>query len=98
MDKERIPIYLPLYVNQNESVCDCRKTELNMEFKVAILHPVAKQGDTVKKRDVLFEGEVEKIIFEVLSPADGTLSEICFNDGDYCGINDPLGYIETFPD
>ncbi|MDC7234024.1 MAG: hypothetical protein PQJ58_12395 [Spirochaetales bacterium] len=95
MSNHRIPVFLPRYIDPPETDCDCRKTKLDMEFKAAILHQVAKQGETVQKGAVLFEGEVEKISFEVLSPAEGLLVEICFSDGDYCTFNEALAYIEN---
>nr|WP_082572357.1 biotin/lipoyl-containing protein [Brevundimonas sp. Root1423] len=41
-----------------------------------------KAGDAVKKDEVLVELETDKVSLEVVSPADGVLSEIKAPDGD----------------
>ncbi|MGQ3113780.1 MAG: biotin/lipoyl-containing protein, partial [Brevundimonas sp.] len=41
-----------------------------------------KVGDPVKKDEVLVELETDKVSLEVVAPADGTLGEIKFGEGD----------------
>ena len=41
-----------------------------------------KVGDPVKKDEVLVELDTDKVSLEVVSPADGTLEDIAFKDGD----------------
>lgn len=41
-----------------------------------------KKGDHVKTGDILFSYETDKAAFDMESPADGTLLEIYFNEGD----------------
>jgi pyruvate dehydrogenase E2 component (dihydrolipoamide acetyltransferase) len=63
-----IPLIMP---KQGQSVETCIITKW---FK--------KKGDTVTTGDILFSYETDKAAFDVESPADGTILEIFFNDGD----------------
>jgi len=54
-----------------------------------------KQGDAVKKDDVLVELETDKITVEVAAPADGTLGAIRKNEGDTVGVNELLAEMEA---
>jgi len=63
-----MPVIMP---KQGQSVETCIITKW---FK--------KKGDTVTTGDILFSYETDKAAFDVESPADGTILEIFFNDGD----------------
>ncbi|KPF80708.1 hypothetical protein IP78_06930, partial [Brevundimonas sp. AAP58] len=41
-----------------------------------------KVGDPVRKDEILVELETDKVSLEVVSPADGSLAEIKFGEGD----------------
>jgi len=63
-----IPVIMP---KQGQSVETCIITKW---FK--------KKGDAVTTGDILFSYETDKAAFDFESPADGTILEIFFNDGD----------------
>ena len=52
-----------------------------------------KAGDPVRKDEVLVELETDKVSLEVVSPADGTLAEIKFAEGDTVTPNAVLGVV-----
>lgn len=52
-----------------------------------------KVGDAVKKDEVLVELETDKVSLEVVSPADGTLSDIKAGEGDTVVPNTVLGVV-----
>ena len=52
-----------------------------------------KAGEAVKKDEVLVELETDKVSLEVVSPADGTLSEVKFGDGDTVTPGAVLGVV-----
>ncbi|HEU4562488.1 MAG TPA: 2-oxoglutarate dehydrogenase complex dihydrolipoyllysine-residue succinyltransferase [Longimicrobium sp.] len=54
-----------------------------------------KEGDTVRKDEVLVELETDKITVEVAAPADGTLGSIRKNEGDTVGVNEVLASMEA---
>jgi 2-oxoglutarate dehydrogenase E2 component (dihydrolipoamide succinyltransferase) len=54
-----------------------------------------KEGDPVRKDEVLVELETDKITVEVAAPADGTLGAIRKNDGDTVGVNELLAEMEA---
>lgn len=51
-------------------------------------------GDTVKKGDVLFEVETEKVTSEVQSQEDGVLKEQKVSEGDSVKVGQLVGTIE----
>lgn len=53
-----------------------------------------KIGDAVVRDEVLLELETDKVILEVPAPADGTLKEINFKEGDTVTASQVLGRIE----
>ena len=94
----RIPIYIPntaLPKKDIENPCDCQDRPVKLLYKTGILTWRRQVGDRVKLDDVVCEGEVEKKALEFLSPADGTLTEICLGDGEGFAYGDILGYIEN---
>ncbi|HEX8242907.1 MAG TPA: 2-oxoglutarate dehydrogenase complex dihydrolipoyllysine-residue succinyltransferase [Longimicrobium sp.] len=54
-----------------------------------------KEGDPVRKDEVLVELETDKITVEVAAPADGTLGAVRKNEGDSVGVNELLAEMEA---
>jgi pyruvate dehydrogenase E2 component (dihydrolipoamide acetyltransferase) len=52
-----------------------------------------KEGDTVKKGEVICEVETEKAVFEVSAPQDGVLLQIIANDGEEVEILSIIGLV-----
>jgi 2-oxoglutarate dehydrogenase E2 component (dihydrolipoamide succinyltransferase) len=52
-----------------------------------------KIGDTVSRDELLVDIETDKVVIEVVSPADGTLKEIIKNTGDTIVSNEAIGSI-----
>lgn len=78
-----------------ENPCPCQFRPFQLKSKKGELFWIASVGDVVKKEQVLCEGEVEKKTVEFLAPCDGTLVEICVEDGDNFRAGDLLGWIES---
>ncbi|MDD4870481.1 MAG: dihydrolipoamide acetyltransferase family protein [Kiritimatiellae bacterium] len=61
-----------------------------------------KEGDPVKKGDIVFEIETDKAALEVESFFEGTLLKILLNEGITVPVNTPVGYVgqpgEKLPD
>jgi 2-oxoglutarate dehydrogenase E2 component (dihydrolipoamide succinyltransferase) len=54
-----------------------------------------KEGDAVRKDEVLVELETDKITVEVAAPADGTLGSVKKQEGDTVGVNELLAELEA---
>ncbi|HYH79967.1 MAG TPA: 2-oxoglutarate dehydrogenase complex dihydrolipoyllysine-residue succinyltransferase [Longimicrobium sp.] len=54
-----------------------------------------KEGDAVRKDEVLVELETDKITVEVAAPADGTLGALKKQEGDTVGVNELLAEMEA---
>ncbi|HET7464667.1 MAG TPA: 2-oxoglutarate dehydrogenase complex dihydrolipoyllysine-residue succinyltransferase [Longimicrobium sp.] len=54
-----------------------------------------KEGDPVRKDEVLVELETDKITVEVAAPADGTLGSVKKQEGDTVGVNELLAELEA---
>ena len=54
-----------------------------------------KEGDPVRKDEVLVELETDKITVEVAAPADGTLGSVKKQEGDTVGVNELLAEMEA---
>ena len=54
-----------------------------------------KEGDSVRKDEVLVELETDKITVEVAAPADGTLGAVRKQEGDTVGVNELLAEMEA---
>ncbi len=54
-----------------------------------------KEGDSVRKDEVLVELETDKITVEVAAPADGTLGAVKKQEGDTVGVNELLAEMEA---
>ncbi|MDC7239254.1 MAG: lipoyl domain-containing protein [Spirochaetales bacterium] len=94
MSSKKVPVNIPRYGTPVRVDCECRRSQLDLEFKFLTLQWLKQVGEWVEKDDVLCEGEVEKLIIEILSPAGGMLSEICISDGEECGIHQPIAFID----
>src|SRR5690606_22364659 len=53
-----------------------------------------KAGDAVKRDELLVDIETDKVVIEVVSPADGVLKEIVKNSGDTIISNELIGRVE----
>lgn len=70
------------------------KLSANMES--GLLVTLCKQaGDEVKKGDVLFEVETEKVVSEVESDEDGKLVTLYYKEGDNVKVDEIIAEIET---
>lgn len=70
------------------------KLSANMKNGVLVSwnkHP----GEPVKKGDILFEVETDKVVSEVESLEDGTLNKILFEEGDKVKVDEAIAEIET---
>jgi glycine cleavage system H lipoate-binding protein len=90
-----IPVYLPRFLEPGMIECDCLRDKINMEFKTAQLTWLKREGDYLKKDELICEAEVEKAVCEIFAPAEGYLMEICIKEGEYCGVKDVLCCIES---
>ncbi len=69
------------------------KLSANMES--GLLVTLCKQlGDDVKKGDVLFEVETEKVVSEVESEEDGKIVNLYFKEGDNIKVDEIIAEIE----
>ena len=73
--------------------CECMNEPVKLESKKGTLFWVKQTGDTVKKGEVVCEGEVEKKTVEFLAPCDGVLTQQCVRDGEVFTAGDVLGYV-----
>jgi len=62
--------------------------------EVRILRWIKSQGESVKKGDVLLEVETDKVNVEVEAPEDGTLNQVCANEGDFVKFGAVVAVIE----
>lgn len=70
------------------------KLGLTMERGI-IIKWKKKEGDLVKKGEIIVEIESEKLTGEVESPSDGVLVKIIHKEGDEVPIGEPIALIET---
>lgn len=73
--------------------CKCMNEPVKLESKKGTLFWVKQTGDTVKKGEVICEGEVEKKTVEFPAPCDGVLTQQCVGDGEVFTAGDILGYV-----
>jgi len=52
-----------------------------------------KEGDQVKKGEILFVLQTEKVTFEVESPADGVLGKILVGENETVAVSTVVAYI-----
>ena len=93
----RQAVMLPRFAVPVCAACECRRGEMDLEYKTMVITWLVKPGDRVNQGDILCEAETEKCVFEIPAPADSVLSEQCVSDGADCGIRQTIGYIETLP-
>ncbi len=70
------------------------KLSANMENGVLVSWN-KQPGDTVKKGDVLFEVETDKVVSEVESLEDGKLNKVLFEEGDSVKVDETIAEIQT---
>ena len=54
-----------------------------------------KAGDAVKRDQNLVDIETDKVVLEVVAPADGVLAEITQDEGATVGADDVIGTVEA---
>ncbi|MDF2675918.1 MAG: pyruvate dehydrogenase [Bacillota bacterium] len=70
--------------------------KLSSNMESGLLVSLNKEiGDAVKKGDVLFEVETEKVVSEVESEEEGTLVNLYFKEGDNVKADEIMAEIET---
>lgn len=79
-------------MNKEKTVVTLPKLSPNM--KNATLVAWNKDiNDEVRKGDVIFEIETDKVICEIESTKDGMLEEICFKEGDRINVGEAVAVI-----
>lgn len=74
--------------------CPCQFREFQIRGKKGeITEWLVEEGGSVKKDQVVCEGEVEKKTLEFRSPADGILEKICLSEEDAFRQGDLLGIV-----
>lgn len=77
-----------------EHPCPCQFREFQIRDKKGeITEWLVDEGDTVKKGQIVCEGEVEKKTLEFASPADGILEKICLREESVFHRDDLLGIV-----
>lgn len=56
---------------------------------------VKNEGDAVKKGDILFEVETDKVVSEVESLENGILARTCFDEGDEVSVGAVVAIIKV---
>ena len=79
MEKEKKIVMPRLSPNMEEAVLVGWSKELN---------------EPVKKGDVLFEVETDKVICEIESDSDGVLDKMCFEEGDQIKAGDIIAVLK----
>ncbi|NLJ58365.1 MAG: biotin attachment protein [Tissierellia bacterium] len=70
--------------------------KLSANMETGVLVSINKQvGDSVKKGDVLFEVETEKVVSEVESDEEGILVKFFFKEGDSVKVDEVIAEIEV---
>ena len=70
--------------------------KLSEDMKKGILAAWMKEpGDTIKKGDILFEVETEKVVSEVESLEDGVLEKAFFEEGDEVPVDEIVAVIRA---
>lgn len=70
--------------------------KLSPEMKKGVLVAWLKApGDAVKKGDILFEVETEKVVSEVEAGEDGVLRSVYFEEGDEVAADETVAILET---
>lgn len=82
-------------LNREGRDCECMTREYLLTYKKGRLHWLCAEGETVRRDQVICEAEIEKRIFEILSPADGMLVSRCVEEKGRFAGEDVLGYVEA---
>jgi pyruvate/2-oxoglutarate dehydrogenase complex dihydrolipoamide acyltransferase (E2) component len=54
-----------------------------------------KTGDEIKKGEIIFEVETDKVVSEVESVDSGILKETFFEEGDAAGVDETIAVLDT---
>lgn len=68
-------------IEKKETLIDSNAIEVNSPIQGTILDVLVKQGQVVKKGDVLVMIEAMKLENEVNAPSDGEIVEVCVSKG-----------------
>lgn len=69
--------------------------KLSANMEKGVLTALNKQpGETIKKGEVIFEVEADKVVSEIESMENGILEEVFFEEGDEVGINEVVAVLE----
>ena len=79
--------------NKEGKDCECMNREYLLTYKKGRLHWLCAPGEAVAKGQLICEAEIEKRIFEVLSPADGVLTEQRVAERERFAGEDVLGVV-----
>ena len=74
--------------------CKCQTEGFKLSGKTGKVFWNVGLNDDVKAGDLLCEIEVQKRLFEILSPCDGAVNRIYVEDGDECECGTVLGTIK----
>lgn len=77
----------------SKRICKCMNEPVKLGAKKGVLAWIKQEGESVKKGDLICEGEVEKKIVEFLAPCDGVLTEQVIKEGEVFTAGDVLGYV-----
>jgi len=90
------PVPYPLYPGFKKMPVEIRVPPLGESVVEATVGRWSKkEGDSVRKDEVLVELETDKITVEVAAPADGTLGAVKKQEGDTVGVNELLAELEA---
>ena len=93
----RIEIKVPetLITKVGEYACECQKSNIDMEERVAKIFWTSSLNDTVKEGDILCELDTGKAVGEIKSPVNGQLKKIIIAEGGICRLGNLLCIMET---
>lgn len=81
-----------------ENWCPCQDRPVEITYKESVLTWNVDEGQTVEKDDLIAEYEAEKMTFQLLAPAKGTVVSKTKSDGDTFQYRDILGQFDTSED
>lgn len=79
--------------NRDGKNCECMNREFLLKYKTGVMHWVKAEGERVTAGESVCEVEIEKKIFTVPAPVDGTLSSRLIDDEAEFSCKEILGYI-----
>lgn len=94
----RVPIIVPdalMPRPEPGNNCECMKRPVNLKEYRGIIIWNFDEGDAIEEGEIICEGEVNKKVVEIASPASGFLAQVCIESEYVFSAGDVLGYIET---